>query len=708
MALEVYPKEQAFRNAPVAKTLLDYLLSTQEDLRLESAFVFCNFPLFREEGVVLTAPLILVSPLHGVFLFAFPEDARAFGETPSDTAKSLEGTYSQVFSKLVRYPRLRKNRNTLAATLEAYLFSPEEPVDYEGDSDLLLVGLGSVKRTLDAQRLPKPLADEIIAEIISVLDGSKALIRPPDRDIKPFSQTSKVARIVALEEEIRRFDRDQRIAYMSEISGPQRIRGLAGSGKTVVLAIKAALTHVREPDARIAFTFYTKALYQHVKQLITRFYRLYDDRDPDWTKLRILHAWGGDVVEGLYSFAAKAHGEVPLTFAQARAFDPHQPFDYVCNRLISNSSLNSLFDYIFVDEAQDFTPSFLRLALRLADEEKLVIAYDVLQTIFDVEMPTVEVLFGTDKRGEPAVHFEEDIVLHKCYRNPREILVCAHALGFGIYGPRIVQMLESKEHWEDFGYQVTKGEFISGQEIVIERPEENSPSSISKDNSINQLIEVQVFSEFSEEIDYVVGQIVKDISEEGVSPEDILVICADDKNIRSYFRNIATELNRHGIACNNLQQDSFGLTDFRAAKKVTLSTVYKAKGNEAFIVFLVGIDALFDRKAAKRRNMVFTAMTRAKGWLRVSGLGTVAERFAKELDKAKEHFPKLQFVYPSSEQLVIMKRDLVTAESGELENVIDRLTEEFSDEDLEDVLSRKLQELRKRKRTHRKTHRTQH
>ena len=42
-----------------------------------------------------------------------------------------------------------------------------------------------------------------------------------------------------------------------------------------------------------------------------------------------------------------------------------------------------------------------------------------------------------------------DIILYKCYRNPKEILVISHAIGFGLYNNSIVQTLENKEHWED-------------------------------------------------------------------------------------------------------------------------------------------------------------------------------------------------------------------------------------------------------------------
>src|SRR5262249_9727314 len=148
--------------------------------------------------------------------------------------------------------------------------------------------------------------------------------------------------------------------------------------------------------------------------------------------------------------------------------------DFACSDLMKATKLAPLYDYIFVDEGQDFPVSFVRLCHSLAKEGKFVLAYDDLQTILQAKTPSTAEIFGTDTAGNSIVEFEEDIVLHKCYRNPREVLVAAHALGFGIYGDRIVQMLESPDHWEDIGYVVSEGDFVEGSRIKVERPIENS------------------------------------------------------------------------------------------------------------------------------------------------------------------------------------------------------------------------------------------
>ena len=696
MPLQIFPKDSVFRHDQTARSLVEHIRDNASWLQLDDALMFCNFPLFREEGELLAARIVLLSPVHGLLILS-PLDGSI-----EDCNAKLDAVFAQIYSRLIKYPLLRATRTTLRFNVEAILWLPEQQLGTIAQNDTTItIGFSALAAKIREHASTESIDDTTFSELISVLDGSKALIRLPERNAVNYLPDSKVAQIKQLEHEIRRFDREQRIGYMTEVSGTQRVRGLAGSGKTVVLAMKAAMTAIRYPEANIAFTFYTKSLYQHVKQLITRFYRLYEDRDPDWNRIRILHAWGGAIAEGFYSYAAKLSGTNPLTFADAQAFDPGKPFAFACRQLLETSKPGKIFDYVFVDEAQDFPQEFLRLALSVAVEDRVVIAYDVLQTIFDVETPTASSLFGVDEDGNAAVSFDEDLVLHKCYRNPREVLICAHAVGFGIYGDKMVQALESKEHWQDFGYQVTSGELTSGSEITITRSAENSPSSISNSNSVDNLVLTRSFKQPSEEVEFVATSIQNDIKDDGVSPEDILVICTDDRNAKRYFQLLTEMLRIASIGVHNMQLDNYGLRDFQSAGKVTLSTVYKAKGNEAYVVYVLGIDALFARPNARQRNIAFTAMTRAKGWLRVTGVGAGATAFGSEIAKAKEHLPDLKFTYPSPEQLLVMKRDLSRAEVADVDEHFSEWIDGLSDDDAETVLSNKLRELRARKQTKR-------
>ena len=389
----------------------------------------------------------------------------------------------------------------------------------------------------------------------------------------------------------------------------------------------------------------------------------------------------------MYSVACEYHDVQPLSFQQASSQFFGDRFDFACKSLLGATQIRPIYDFIFVDEGQDFPPSFLQLTHSLAKEGKFVLAYDDLQTIFQPVAPSNVDIFGKDGQGNPKVVFEEDVVLHKCYRNPREVLVSAHALGFGIYGDHIVQMLESREHWEDIGYKVKAGEFVAGSKIEIERPKENSLSVVSEHNDFEEIVKTFVYSSIDEECAKVAKDIADDISD-GLEPDDILVVSVDDRHAKTYLSGIENELRKNGIDSNNLHSDSFGIRDFAKEGRVTLSTVHKAKGNEAFMVYVVGIDAALINPDVRRRNMLFTAMTRAKGWIRMSGIGVGAIRCIKEMKDAKENFPSLVFDFPGPHDLQVMKRDLAEAADKKMKarRLIDQLKEDLSDDEINKLL----------------------
>ena len=141
-----------------------------------------------------------------------------------------------------------------------------------------------------------------------------------------------------------------------------------------MLAMKAAQTHLQHPEARIAYTFYTKSLYQYVKRLITRFYRQFDDRDPDWKRLQVIHGWGSSNTPRLYSIACEQHGVLPLSFQQASSLTFGDKFDFACQQLLNSTKLAPIFDYLFIDEGQDFPLAFIRLCHSLTKGGKFGVA----------------------------------------------------------------------------------------------------------------------------------------------------------------------------------------------------------------------------------------------------------------------------------------------------------------------------------------------
>lgn len=563
---------------------------------------------------------------------------------------------SLLYSRLIRNSQLRRERGVLAFPVIGIVFAPlveQQPPGISFD----VYGYRRLEEYFSKPH-DKPLVDSTYKELTATIEGAKGIIRAKPRKVDDSVERLKGAIANKVESEIASFDERQKQGGITVLDGLQRIRGLAGSGKTIVLAMKAAQMHLRDPDANILYTFYTRSLYQHIQRLVTRFYRQYDDRDPDWTKLMIMHGWGGHDTEGVYSRACLEHGLSPLSFAQAKTMPGDDEFHSVCQYLLDNADIHRMYDYVFIDEGQDFPASFFRLCLKLAEKERMVYAYDDLQNIWRTITPAPAEIFGTDKAGKSIIGLSNDTILHKCYRNPREVLVCAHALGFGIYGSRIVQMLENREYWQDIGYRVISRKFEPGSEVVIERPAENSLKTISQHYQPNEIVKAEVYNSFDEEIAGVATQIEQDIKE-GLRHDDILVVVVDDRYARRYLTSLTKTLAEKQIKANNIHADPYGIKDFYKEGQVTLSTVHKAKGNEAYSVYVVGIDALFASWAGPReRNMIFTAMTRAKGWVSVSGIGQAAETFKLEVEKALQEFPYLKFIYPSKQDLIIMKRDL--------------------------------------------------
>ena len=293
--------------------------------------------------------------------------------------------------------------------------------------------------------------------------------------------------------------------YFSPNNRPQRIRGLAGSGKTIVLTWKAALIHLQHPDAKVVYTFYTKSLYEFIQRLITRFYRQYSERDPDWNNIHVRHAWGGKNVAGVYSDICNAHSIPVTTFSEAKHLGGASPFDEVCKKLLSNQ-LNKIYDYTIIDEAQDFPSSFYQLCLAVTKNKRLIWGYDECQNILDIDIQDTKQTFGKDRRGQYLVDLSKspeginnDVVLHICYRNPRAILVYAFALGLGLYNDRILQMPENNDHWQDLGFKVLEGRSKTGDSMKIERPTENSPLAKNKLLNSNEVFTVKTCSSPDEE-----------------------------------------------------------------------------------------------------------------------------------------------------------------------------------------------------------------
>ncbi|MDM2777309.1 AAA family ATPase, partial [Citrobacter sp. Cpo142] len=179
------------------------------------------------------------------------------------------------------------------------------------------------------------------------------------------------------------FDTDQTSFVFK--TGPEKkyvIQGLAGSGKTELLLHKVKEIFANDSESRIAFTCFNKILASTMKNRIPEFFDFMRvERQIEWnTKLFCFQSWGSgkDPYSGMYRYICHFYN-IPFGTYGSGSLDYHcqKAVDFLSKQDISSKP----FDYVFIDESQDFPSSFLQLC-ELVTNKKVYIAGDVFQNIF--------------------------------------------------------------------------------------------------------------------------------------------------------------------------------------------------------------------------------------------------------------------------------------------------------------------------------------
>jgi superfamily I DNA and RNA helicase len=688
---------------PVATAELVRVIRNQSEV---SGELTTGFPVVSADDGAFAIDSLLVSPSLGVVAFDLVEgsDLGDFETRQDDLVRVLR-------ARLVGHRELSRRREFLPR-LSAVTFAPalgRDVVARHSSDDYPVVNEETLLNTL--QSLPgDDQQAEIYQTLLSALQNLLPMRRP--RTVRvPSRANSRGAVLHALENSIATLDGLQSRAVIEPVDGVQRIRGLAGSGKTVVLALKAAYLHAQHPEWRIAVTFNTRSLKDQFRRLITAFTVDATGDEPDWSHLRILNAWGGAGSDpargGIYSEFCEL-ADIPfINYGQASSmWSSGRAFQGVCGEALRTAkSVEPAYEAILVDEAQDLPASFLRMCwLMLKDPKRLVFAYDELQNLSGGGLPTPEEIFGKDERGRPFVEFEtlegakRDIVLEKCYRNSRPVLVTAHALGFGIYRTAptgqttgLVQLFEHAELWEDIGYSVELGPLEENREVTLARTSRSSPLFLEQHSPLDDLIQFQSFASEQEQNEWVAAAIAANLTTDELRHDDIVVINPNGITARANLAPLRAMLLDRQVPNHLAGVDTSADVFFsRESESVTFTGIYRAKGNEAGMVYIVnaqeGVDSLYNLSTI--RNRLFTAITRSKAWVRVLGVGPLMDDLVAEFESAKANDFKLHFRYPTSqerEKLTLLHRDV----TPEIADAI-RERKKSARELLEDLEDRKI------------------
>ncbi|MFZ3463279.1 DEAD/DEAH box helicase [Vibrio harveyi] len=672
----------------------------RQDLGLNGHF-YRGFPIISssEGGIKLDA--LLCTEECGVTIIHFHNE-RTITE---DFVDHVDEVHLKVTARLSELKELTKNRR-LVVPVNSVTYAPLIPNSFDQEIADLVNLCRTPDKVLEAVKTETLVNPKLLKPTLSRLQSLSGLKKAKKRSYIT-KEDSKGAVLKKLENELATLDISQTRAVLENIEGVQRIRGLAGSGKTVVLARKVAHIHSQNPNWKIAITFNSRSLKEQFKRLISQFYEDATGELPDWNMVNIIHAWGSPKTTGMYYEACCANNIKYYDYSSAKqvASGYGTEFESVCELFLEQSTeFKPIYDLILIDEAQDFSAAFLKICFEMLTEpKKLIYAYDELQNLGDSGMLSPDEIWGVDDEGNPVVTFDkaaQDIILDTCYRNPSNILTAAHALGFGIYHEPMIQMFDYPELWSEIGYEVVNGNLKENAQVKLSRTTHSSPALLKGHNTPEDILQIQAFDSSADQAEWIAQQIEKNIREDEILASDIVVIHPNAMKLRNevgYLRNLLFE--------KEINSSIAGITaspdEFFSDNSITFTSIYRAKGNEAAMVYIMHSEYCnSEYELSKKRNILFTAMTRTKAWLRICGVGARFDGLVDEYKKIKENNFTLDFRYPTEaerQKMRVVNRDMTSSEKRRVnaakrsaENLSNLLDGEVSLEDIPEEVRKAL------------------
>ncbi len=423
------------------------------------------------------------------------------------------------------------------------------------------------------------------------------------------------------------------------------VRGVAGSGKTLVLGVRASLLAEANPDWRILVVSYNKSLAGYLRQQfanaganieVDHFHHICSEALRDaglWSQpvngrdqvgwiRRVLDGEGYDgsfepeflrdefnwmkdtatVTRNDYLTVARMGRGSRLTTAEREAvyaifeayerhLQLHRCFDWadVPLRMLDAIDLGLIpggqYDAILVDEAQDFAPTWFEVLKRLVNPQTgvLFMAADSTQRIYQK--------FSWKSLGLHVVGRSR--ILRRAYRNTYEIMqtayeaVCQNEMLLRELHEQEEQLLDPDLN----EYDMRHGDYPTLTRYNDKLAEERS----------------------------IVSQI-RDALQNGYQPNDIAVLTRRFADM-SGFR---LALQQAGIPAYAVQD-----TNGEVPEGVAVSTLHSAKGLEYRVVFITNLDAMFDMEGLRRKEerddfeanemrLLYVGMTRARDRLHLS------------------------------------------------------------------------------------------
>jgi hypothetical protein len=383
----------------------------------------------------------------------------------------------------------------------------------------------------------------------------------------------------------------QRLCGLNLDGKPRLVRGVAGSGKTWVLAhwLQKTVQKLSDrPDARVWAVYANQALQRLIKDTIEEAWRADGGGGRSPLELvQLLHV--KHLLEDLFRQAKLWWRGDPFDYdAQSAEYLRSRPFEQVEPRCYA----------LFIDEAQDMGPNTLKLLSALVEPtdpaapkgRAVNIFYDDAQNIYGRKRPTWSEI-GLDIIGRRST------VMKESFRSTRPIAE---------FALNVLYRLQPPDGDTDQKELVKLG-------LIEQTARGGSPWWNVRFNQVEGPKPIfRKYRSLAQQVTALADQVVRWIVKDGVRPCDIAILCND----HAFRERLEEELGPQLQALNARLVSDPGQGEAREKNAVVASVSAAFKGYEAEVVAIGGLERFIARKKILP-NSLYVAMTRARSVLAI-------------------------------------------------------------------------------------------
>lgn len=369
--------------------------------------------------------------------------------------------------------------------------------------------------------------------------------------------------------------REQRLLVDRDLSdaGPRVVRGVAGSGKTLILAHWAvrALRGLQVHD--IVIVFANAALEPLLRRMLADAWKQQGQGGTPfpWDRVHLVH---------IRTLLSDLRGEIGLDPpAETHTWD----YEHQARTVLEATTPKPRFDAVLIDEAQDLGHDPMRLVTSLVKPTRdgrlpVMVFYDNAQNVYDRKTPRWAD-FGIETRGRSDVMRESFRSTRQCTELALNVVHRLHPLD------RDASMRELIKP-------------RSGPPLLCREDRDGLPWWRADFCSVDgHPPEIRLYGSFEEECSAVAEQVERWLTREEVRPGDIRII-VPKKRLAETIREVLAARMRGRKFQARTSRGFEGMGDV-----VVVSTPHSFKGYDAEIVVAMAADAYHIKGAGPRRCM---------------------------------------------------------------------------------------------------------